>query len=112
MSRRTALVRRTTAGVASPAPASELAKLANDVRDVDATSEIILPRDHPRWLRDRFTVSSATKALIDRIAPIVIRVFGFWDHRVHHIAVESGTIDIDMSGSYRCNAHAEPLKIG
>lgn len=102
MSKRLALVRRIgSSEVGSLAESAEAAPLAKDVQDPDAAAGIVLPRDHPRWARDRFTVSAATKALVDRLMPLALRVFGFWDHRVHQLTLEDGTIGIDACGSYR-----------
>jgi hypothetical protein len=100
MSKRTGLVRRGAAAAAGAEGASQARALANDVADLDAAPEIGLPREHPRWARDRFTVSAATKALIDRLKPLALRVFGFWDHRVHSLALDEATIGIDACGSY------------
>ena len=103
MSRRTSVVRRSVSSdVAGLAQTAEARPLSADVHELEAPSEISLPRDHPRWQRDRFTISAATKALIDRLRPIAIRVFGFWDHRTHRIDLENATIEIDPCGSYRC----------
>jgi hypothetical protein len=106
VSKRSGALRRAVAGggVSEPAHSAELARLGGDAREVDPISEIALPRDHPKWARDRFTVSGATKALIDRVKPIAIRVFGFWDHRVHRLALDRVTIEIDAGGSYRCDS--------
>jgi len=104
VSKRSSVVRRSAGAVGELAQSAETARLGTDAREIDPVSEISLPRDHPRWLRDRFTVSAATKALIDRLKPVVIRVFGFWDHRVHRLALDSVTLEIDASGSYRCDS--------
>ena len=82
--------------------ATETIALARDAGELDAPEEVALPREHPRWARDRFTVSAATKALIDRLKPLALRVFGFWDHRTHRLTLEDATIGIDACGSYRC----------
>jgi hypothetical protein len=80
------------------------------VTGTDGSIPVALPRDHPKWARDRFTISAATKAFIDRLKPVAIRVFGFWDHRAHHLAFEHGTIEIDASGSYRCETSTPALE--
>jgi hypothetical protein len=81
--------------------ASEAKQIATATGEVETTPEVTLPRDHPKWMRDRFTISAATKALLDRLAPLAIAVFGFWDHRVHRVSIGEGAIEIDVSGSYR-----------
>ena len=102
MSKRTGLVRR-----AGSAPASARTSEAAETRSADGFTDtediaaIALPRDHPKWLRDRFVVSSATKALLATLRPLAIAVFGFWDHRVHRLEMETATIAIDDSGAYR-----------
>jgi hypothetical protein len=103
MSKRTGLVRR--GGPPGALPTQEAAAapaLAGDVHELEAAAEIALPREHPRWLRDRFTVSAATKAIVDRLRPLAVRVFGFWDHRVHRVTLDDAVIGIDACGSYRC----------
>ena len=111
MSRRSVAARRPGGDIVSgSAHTSETARLIAEPGELEGIVPIALPRDHPKWARDRFTVSQATKALIDRIKPVAIKVFGFWDHRVHRLAVESGTIEIDMSGSYRCETSLPALE--
>jgi hypothetical protein len=102
MSKRAISLRRIApADLGSTESLSEARPLATDVGELDAAPEIALPRDHPRWARDRFTVSAATKALVDRIKPLALRVFGFWDHRVHRLTLDDATIGVDACGSYR-----------
>ena len=103
MSKRSDSLRRigSTALTRTPEPL-ETAPLVPDAHDVDAAAEVSLPREHPRWARDRFTVSAATKALIDRLRPLALRVFGFWDHRAHTVALDDAVIGVDVCGSYRC----------
>jgi hypothetical protein len=111
VSKRAGSVRRALAGGApgALAQAAETAALASEVRDPDHVAEIALPRDHPKWARDRFTLSATTKAWLDRIRPVAIRVFGFWDHRAHRLALEGATIEIDVSGSYRSDCPPRAL---
>ncbi|MBD5655895.1 MAG: hypothetical protein IAI50_12050 [Candidatus Eremiobacteraeota bacterium] len=110
MSRRS--VRRAGAAdvVAGLAQASETKPATTATGDVESTPEVTLPRDHPKWMRDRFTISVATKALLDRLAPLAIRVFGFWEHRIHRVSVGDGAIEIDVSGSYRYDRAASTLE--
>jgi hypothetical protein len=102
VSKRTGIVRRLD-GALTTARSPEASEPQNvaDGAGIEAIGEIILPRDHPKWLRDRFVVSSATKTLLDRLKPFAIRLLGFWDHRTHRLSVEQGTILIDDSGAYR-----------
>jgi hypothetical protein len=111
MSKRAGVVRRlggeTVAGLARSA---EAAPLSGEVGELESSGAIVLPRDHPKWVRDRFTITAATKAWLGRIKPIVIRVFSFWDHRVHRLTTEDGTIEIDVSGSYRSDSSPSALE--
>ena len=61
----------------------------------------LLPRDHPQWAHDAVTVSSRAKEFIRRLSPVVVRVLGFWDHRVRSSVIAGLRIAIDPSGSYR-----------
>jgi hypothetical protein len=103
MSKRTGIVRRPAVGsaTAQAAEAAQTRNLADGVVELEAIGEIALPRDHPKWLRDRFVISSTTRALLDRLKPFTIRLLGFWDHRTHRLEIEGGTIQIDDSGAYR-----------
>jgi hypothetical protein len=103
VSKRTGTVRRLSGTVVASRPpeASDSQAVGKGVSDLDAIGEIVLPRDHPKWLRDRFVVSSTTKSLRSRIKPFAIRLLGFWDHRAHRLSIEDGTIQIDDSGAYR-----------
>jgi len=60
-----------------------------------------LPRDHPHWVRDTISISSRARALLDRIRPVVIRVFCFWDHALRTVSIGSRSLSVDPSGSYR-----------
>jgi hypothetical protein len=112
VSKRSGIVRRAGGAESELAltRSAEAASLTGDVRETDHASEIVLPRDHPKWLRDRFTLSATTKAWLDRIRPVAIRVFGFWDHRTHRLALEGATIEIDTCGSYRSDSPPRPLE--
>ncbi|MGD0472440.1 MAG: hypothetical protein ABSB70_04415 [Candidatus Velthaea sp.] len=103
MSKRAGIVRRREGTSAAP-PAQQAAEsptVMGGLTDAGAIGEIVLPRDHPKWVRDRFVVSSATKALLARMKPYAIRLLGYWDHRVHRLEIEHGTVQIDDSGAYR-----------
>jgi hypothetical protein len=63
----------------------------------------LLPRDHPKWVRDALTVSSHAKEMIARLKPVAVRILGFWDHRVRSAVVAGLRVAIDPSGSYRAN---------
>ncbi len=105
MSKRTAPARRPNLGTAPAlAQPAEAAPVASEAADLESIAEIALPREHPKWAKDRFTISAATKRWLDRITPVVIRVFGFWDHRVHRLPLDGVTIEVDVSGSYRSDS--------
>lgn len=61
----------------------------------------LLPRDHPRWVKDALTVSSRAREAISRLRPAVVRILGFWDHRVRSATIAGFRVGIDASGSYR-----------
>jgi hypothetical protein len=61
----------------------------------------LLPRDHPRWVKDALTVSSRARETIARLRPVAVRILGFWDHRVRSAVVAGLRVAIDASGSYR-----------
>lgn len=63
-----------------------------------------LPHDHPRWVRDAIAVSQRARRLLENIAPAVIAVFSFWDHRLRSIVVAGHRVRVDASGSYRADA--------
>jgi hypothetical protein len=111
VSKRTALVRRAGAGSAEAlGQSSEARPVASEAADLESVAEIALPREHPKWAKDRFTVSAATKRWLDRAAPFAIRVFGFWDHRAHRLALEGATVEVDVSGSYRSDSLPRSLE--
>lgn len=60
-----------------------------------------LPRDHPQWVRDTVSISSRARALLERVRPVVIRVYAFWDHAVRSLSLGGRTLSVDASGSYR-----------
>ncbi|HEY5258581.1 MAG TPA: hypothetical protein VIJ12_09415 [Candidatus Baltobacteraceae bacterium] len=71
----------------------------------DADLEIPpLPRDLPPWVKDAIALSQRARDLIGRLAPIVIAVLTFWDHRVRSASIGGKHIAIDPSGSYRLDA--------
>ena len=61
----------------------------------------ILPRDHPPWMRDAVALSTHARTLLRSLRPLVIRVFGFWDHVVRSIHVGGRRINVDPAGCYR-----------
>ena len=70
--------------------------------DPDAElAEAALPADHPRWQRDVLSISARARAAIANLAPLVVRVFTYWDHRVREIAVGTRRLGVDPAGSYR-----------
>lgn len=60
-----------------------------------------LPRDHPHWVRDTISISSRARALLERVRPVLVRVFSFWDHALHSLSIGARRLSIDPSGSYR-----------
>jgi hypothetical protein len=60
-----------------------------------------LPNDHPSWQRDVVSISGRARALIAALRPLVVKVLGFWDHRLGDIAIGARTFGVDASGSYR-----------
>jgi hypothetical protein len=61
----------------------------------------LLPRDHPRWVRDAVAVSARARELIAKLRPVVIAVLSFWDHRIRSIVVGDRCVQVDPSGCYR-----------
>ena len=61
----------------------------------------LLPRDHPKWVKDALTVSQRARELISRLPRVVVGVLTFWDHRIRSIVVGDSRVSIDPSGSYR-----------
>ena len=71
--------------------------------DASEFEDSLLPRDHPKWVKDTLTVSGRARALIARLKPLAVRIFGFWDHRIRNIAVGGLKVGVDASGSYRAS---------
>jgi hypothetical protein len=71
------------------------------VTDAEHDPGTLLPRDHPMWVRDTFTVSQRARELIARLKPVAIAVLTFWDHRARAAVVAGCRLFIDASGSYR-----------
>jgi hypothetical protein len=70
--------------------------------DPDAELEAAtLPADHPRWQPDVLSISARARAAIANLAPLVVRVFTYWDHRVREIAFGHRRLAVDPAGSYR-----------
>jgi hypothetical protein len=61
----------------------------------------LLPRDHPKWVRDAVTISQRARELAAHLRPIAIKILTFWDHRVRSAFIGGNRISIDTSGSYR-----------
>ncbi len=64
----------------------------------------LLPREHPRWVRDAVAVSQRAREVIAKLKPIVIRILSFWDHRIRSIVVGDRRVDVDPAGCYRVDA--------
>lgn len=60
----------------------------------------VLPREHPRWVRDALAISSRARRLFATLRPAAISVFGFWDHQTRAVTIGSRTLGVDSSGSY------------
>jgi hypothetical protein len=60
----------------------------------------ILPREHPRWVKDAFAISQRARRLFAGLRPSAIVVFGFWDHATRGITVAGRGLGVDSSGSY------------
>ena len=70
--------------------------------DPDAELEAAtLPADHPHWQRDVLSISARARAAISHLAPLVVRVLTYWDHRVREIAMGHRRLAVDPAGSYR-----------
>ena len=60
----------------------------------------VLPREHPRWVRDALAVSSRARRLFANLRPEAISVLGFWDHQTRAVLIGGRTLGVDSSGSY------------
>lgn len=69
--------------------------------DAEASGLPELPSDHPPWQRDVVSISSRARALIAVAAPVVVRAFAYWDHRLREIAFGARTFSVDPAGCYR-----------
>ena len=61
----------------------------------------LLPREHPKWMKDAIAISQRARTLVSRLRPVVVRVLTFWDHHVRTISLHNGHLSVDPSGSYR-----------
>lgn len=90
---------------ASERVALELGALANDPLLAVAPDPDLelptLPRDLPPWARDAVAISQRAREILAALAPVVVRVLTFWDHRVRGAFVGGNRLSIDVSGSYR-----------
>jgi hypothetical protein len=64
----------------------------------------LLPREHPRWVRDAVAVSQRAREVIAKLKPVVIRIVSFWDHRLRSILVGDRRVHVDPAGCYRVDA--------
>jgi len=64
----------------------------------------LLPRDHPRWVKDAIAVSQRAREIIAKLRPVVMRVLSFGDHRIRSIVVGDRSVSVDPSGCYRVDA--------
>lgn len=60
----------------------------------------VLPREHPRWVRDALTVSARARRLFANLRPAAISVLGFWDHQTRAVTIGRRALGVDSSGSY------------
>lgn len=64
----------------------------------------LLPRDHPRWVKDAIAVSQRAREIVAKLRPIALGVLSFWDHRIRCIVVADRRIAVDASGCYRVDS--------
>jgi len=91
------------AGVGLQTAASASEAIVPAVAEVELETSL-LPREHPRWVRDAIAVSQRARELIARLRPVAIRVLCFWDHRLRSIAIGDRRVCVDASGCYRADA--------
>lgn len=65
-----------------------------------------LPRELPPWARDAVAISQRAREMLARLAPVVLHVLTFWDHRARSASVAGRRVSIDASGSYRAGPSA------
>ena len=61
----------------------------------------LLPRGHPKWVKDGVAISQRGRDLVMRLRPVVVRVIRFWDHRFRASVVAGRRVRVDPSGSYQ-----------
>jgi hypothetical protein len=64
----------------------------------------LLPRDHPRWVKDALAVSQRAREILANLRPVALQVLCFWDHRVRSIVIGDRRVQVDPSGCYRADA--------
>ena len=87
-----------------PAAVVGLEPLALAPLPVDPDADVAaatLPADHPRWQCDVLSISARARAAIARLAPVLVRVLTYWDHRVREIVLGQRRLAVDPAGSYR-----------
>lgn len=67
----------------------------------DELETALLPREHPRWVRDAVAVSQRAREIIAKLKPVVVRILSFWDHRLRSIVVGDRRVHVDSAGCYR-----------
>lgn len=61
----------------------------------------VLPREHPRWVKDALAVSQRARKLFAQLRPAAIKVMTFWDHQTTRAVTIAGQrLCVDSSGSY------------
>jgi hypothetical protein len=81
-------------------PASVPAALPFALLPDDELETPVLPREHPRWVREAPAISARARRLFANLRPAAISVFGFWDHRARAVTISGRTLGVDSSGSY------------
>jgi hypothetical protein len=64
----------------------------------------LLPRDHPRWVKDALAVSQRAREILANLRPVALHVLSFWDHRMRSIVIGDRRVQVDPSGCYRADA--------
>jgi len=85
---------------------SQPAAIAAILPDEDFDTAL-LPREHPKWVKDAMLVSMRARQLLARIKPVALRVLSFWDHAVRTVVLGGNrSVSVDSSGSYRLDHHS------
>ena len=77
------------------APAAPFALVPDDELETP-----VLPREHPRWVKDALAVSQRARRLFAQLRPAAIVVLTFWDHQTRGVTISGQRLGVDSSGSY------------